>query len=45
MRQLSVHMFLRRAPVGAGDVERDGAIARLSLSADKPITGRRGPKH
>ncbi|MDH6310361.1 hypothetical protein M2451_003248 [Dysgonomonas sp. PFB1-18] len=30
---------------GAGGVERDGAIARLSLSAAKPLTGRRGAKH
>ncbi|SBW02436.1 hypothetical protein KL86DYS1_30301 [uncultured Dysgonomonas sp.] len=27
-------------PHGADGVERDGAIARLSLSADKPIVGR-----
>ncbi|MFC4672459.1 hypothetical protein [Dysgonomonas termitidis] len=29
---------------GAVGVERDGVIARLSLSAGKPLTGRRGTK-
>ncbi|SBW04638.1 hypothetical protein [uncultured Dysgonomonas sp.] len=29
---------------GAVGVERDGAIARLSPSAGKPLTGRRGTK-
>jgi len=29
---------------GAAGVERDGAIARLSLSVGKPLTGRRGTK-
>ena len=44
LTSVSLSAFVPQAgyPHGADGVERDGAIARLSLSAGKPVVGRRG---